>query len=85
MRRPEAAAPGSEAPLTPPAMAGLARFVATDKGDFIGRDAFLSAQAAGPPQHLVLLQVESPDAGSPLHAIGEPIGNGHVRDGTHRR
>jgi len=59
-------------------MAGLARFVATDKGDFIGRDAFLSAQAAGPPQHLVLLQVESPDADAtgyePIHRAGQRIG-----------
>ena len=59
-------------------MAGLARFVATDKGDFIGRDAFLSAQAAGPPQHLVLLQVESPDADAtgyePIHREGRRIG-----------
>jgi dimethylglycine dehydrogenase len=45
-----------------PAMAGLERFVATDKADFIGREAFLAAQGAGPSQRLVLLQVESPDA-----------------------
>jgi dimethylglycine dehydrogenase len=61
-----------------PAMAGLERFVAADKGDFIGRDAFLAAQAAGPAAKLVLLQVESPDADAtgyePIHLDGKRIG-----------
>jgi dimethylglycine dehydrogenase len=61
-----------------PAMAGLERFVATDKGDFIGRDAFLAAQAAGPEMRLVLLQVDAPDADAtgyePIHREGQRIG-----------
>ena len=61
-----------------PAMAGLERFVAADKGDFIGRDAFLAAQAAGPAMKLVLLQVESPEADAtgyePIHHDGKRIG-----------
>jgi dimethylglycine dehydrogenase len=62
-----------------PAMAGLDRFVAADKGDFIGRDAYLAAQAAGPPQQqLVLLQIESPEADAtgyePIHHGGRRIG-----------
>jgi dimethylglycine dehydrogenase len=61
-----------------PAMAGLERFVATDKGDFIGREAFLAAQTAGPGMKLVLLQVESPDADAtgyePIHREGQRIG-----------
>jgi dimethylglycine dehydrogenase len=61
-----------------PAMAGLERFVAADKGDFIGRDAFLAAQAAGPGMKLVLLQVESPEADAtgyePIHHGGKRVG-----------
>jgi dimethylglycine dehydrogenase len=61
-----------------PAMAGLERFVAADKGDFIGRDAFLAAQAAGPTMKLVLLQVESPEADATGY---EPIHHGDKRIG----
>jgi dimethylglycine dehydrogenase len=61
-----------------PAMAGLERFVAADKGDFIGRTAFLAAQAAGPAMKLVLLQVDSPDADAtgyePVHLGDHRIG-----------
>ena len=61
-----------------PAMAGLERFIATDKGDFIGREAFLAAQTADPGMKLVLLQVESPDADAtgyePIHREGQRIG-----------
>ena len=61
-----------------PAMAGLERFVAADKGDFIGRDAFLAAQAAGPEMRLVLLQVDAPDADAtgyePIHREDQRIG-----------
>ncbi|HEX7373851.1 MAG TPA: FAD-dependent oxidoreductase, partial [Steroidobacteraceae bacterium] len=45
-----------------PAMSGLDRFVAPDKGDFIGRAAFMTEQRTGPPQRLVLLEIDSPDA-----------------------
>ncbi len=44
------------------AMAGLDRFVAFDKGEFIGRAAALAERATGPAQRLVLLAVDSPDA-----------------------
>ena len=61
-----------------PVMAGLERFVAAAKGDFIGREAFLVAQAAGPGMKLVLLQVESPEADAtgyePIHREGQRIG-----------
>jgi len=45
-----------------PAMAGLDRFIAFDKGEFIGRQAALEERARGPTQRLVLLAVDSPDA-----------------------
>ena len=44
------------------AMAGLERYIAFDKGDFIGRAAALAERAAGPSQRLVLLAVDSNDA-----------------------
>jgi dimethylglycine dehydrogenase len=44
------------------AMAGLERYIAFDKGEFIGRDAALAERASGPKQRLVLLSVESDDA-----------------------
>jgi dimethylglycine dehydrogenase len=61
-----------------PAMAGLERFVAADKDDFIGRAAFLAARAAGPEMKLVLLQVESPEADASGY---EPIHHGDQRVG----
>ena len=61
-----------------PDMAGLGLFVAPDKGDFIGRAAYLAAQAAGPDMKLVLLQVESPDADATGY---EPIYGGERRIG----
>jgi dimethylglycine dehydrogenase len=45
-----------------PAMCGLDRFVAFDKGDFIGRDAALRERGTGPRRSLVLLQVDAADA-----------------------
>ena len=45
-----------------PAMSGLDRFVAFDKGEFIGRDAALAERAAGPSQRLVLLAIDAADA-----------------------
>jgi dimethylglycine dehydrogenase len=44
------------------AMAGLDRFIAFDKGEFIGRAAALAERTAGPAQRLVLLAVDSADA-----------------------
>jgi len=45
-----------------PRMSGLDRFVAYDKGDFIGREAALSDRASVPDRRLRLLAVESPEA-----------------------
>lgn len=44
-----------------PAMCGLDRFVALDKGAFIGRDAVLRDRETGPARRLVLLRVEAAD------------------------
>ena len=61
-----------------PAMSGLDRFIAFDKGDFIGRAAALEERKRGPAQRLVLLAVESPDADvtgfEPVFCDGKPIG-----------
>ncbi len=57
-------------PIYTPWEAGLDRFVAADKTDFIGRDALLAARDAGPRQQLVTLVVDADDA----DAVGdEPI------------
>ncbi|MGO9716937.1 MAG: GcvT family protein [Steroidobacteraceae bacterium] len=45
-----------------PAMSGLDRFVAFDKGEFIGRNAALADRDAGPAQRLVLLAIDAVDA-----------------------
>jgi dimethylglycine dehydrogenase len=45
-----------------PAMSGLDRFIAFDKGEFIGRDAALAERAAGPSQRLVMLAIDALDA-----------------------
>jgi dimethylglycine dehydrogenase len=45
-----------------PAMSGLDRFIAFDKGDFIGRTAALNERDAGPDQRLVLLGIDAIDA-----------------------
>ena len=61
-----------------PAMAGLDRFIAFDKGEFIGRAAALEERQRGPTQRLVLLAVESPDADvtgfEPVSCDGQRIG-----------
>jgi len=44
------------------AMCGLERYIAFDKGEFIGRAAALAERAAGPAQRLVLLELDSADA-----------------------
>jgi dimethylglycine dehydrogenase len=61
-----------------PAMAGLDRFVAAGKGVFIGRDAYIAAQAAPPPMRLVLLQLDSPEADATGY---EPVHRGDRRIG----
>ncbi len=45
-----------------PGMSGLDRFVAFDKGPFVGRDAALRERASGAPRRLVLLEVDAGDA-----------------------
>ena len=45
-----------------PGMSGLDRFVALDKGDFIGREAALRERDEGVTQQLVLLEVDAADA-----------------------
>jgi dimethylglycine dehydrogenase len=61
-----------------PRMCGLDRFVAADKGDFIGREAYAAARHETPPQQLVLLQIDSPEADAtgyePIHHDGRQVG-----------
>ena len=45
-----------------PAMSGLDRFVAFDKGDFVGAEAARRARDEGPARRLVLLEVDATDA-----------------------
>jgi dimethylglycine dehydrogenase len=45
-----------------PGMSGLERFIAFDKGDFIGREAALAEREEGPKQRLVLLEVDADHA-----------------------
>ena len=61
-----------------PAMCGLDHHVAPNKGDFVGRDAFVAAAGDTPPQRLVLLSVDATDA----DAVGfEPVWLGDRRVG----
>jgi dimethylglycine dehydrogenase len=59
-------------------MSGLERFIAFDKGDFIGRAAALEERARGPAQRLMLLAVDSPDADvtgyEPVHLGDRTVG-----------
>lgn len=61
-----------------PAMAGLDRFVAYDKPEFIGRDAVLREREHGPSQRLVLLEVDGTDADAngfePVWSTGRRVG-----------
>jgi dimethylglycine dehydrogenase len=43
-------------------MSGLDRFVAFDKGDFVGREAALREREEGPSRRLVLLEIDAADA-----------------------
>ncbi|MDE0202658.1 MAG: aminomethyltransferase family protein, partial [Rhodospirillaceae bacterium] len=53
--------------------AGLDRFVALDKGDFVGRKALVAQREAGVPQDFVTLELEADDA--------DPWGNEPIYDG----
>jgi dimethylglycine dehydrogenase len=61
-----------------PAMCGLDRYVAFDKGDFVGRDAALKARDAAPTERLVLLALEAGDADvtgyEPVQHAGRRVG-----------
>jgi dimethylglycine dehydrogenase len=61
-----------------PLEAGLERFVAFDKGDFVGRDALLRQREEGLRRTLACLTVETTDAdphgNEPVRADGTPIG-----------
>ena len=61
-----------------PAESGLSRFVAYDKGDFIGRDAALRDREAPPGRRLVLLEVDALDAEANYL---EPVWSGDERVG----
>jgi dimethylglycine dehydrogenase len=61
-----------------PAESGLARFVAYDKPDFIGREAALRDRDAPPRRRLRLLEVEAHDADASFY---EPIWAGEHRVG----
>ena len=60
-----------------PGMSGLDRFVAFDKGDFVGREAALREREAGPSRRLVLLEVDAGDGPDAADALGdEPVWRG---------
>src|SRR6185437_16186558 len=60
-----------------PDEAGLSRFVRTDKGDFVGRDAVIEARGRPPKRRLTLLAVDSTDpdpvGGEPVFLDGKPV------------
>ena len=66
-----------------PLEAGLERFVAFDKGDFVGREALERQRAEGLRRTLACLTVETDDAdphgNEPVRAAGTPVG--YVADG----
>ena len=57
---------------------GLDRFVKLEKGAFIGREALMARQAAGPRKRLVTLEIDSTDApahsGASLMRAGRVVG-----------
>ncbi len=61
-----------------PAMCGLDRYVAYDKGEFVGREAALRDREAGPARRLVMLRVRAADAdataGDPIRLDGRLVG-----------
>jgi dimethylglycine dehydrogenase len=61
-----------------PGMSGLDRFIAFDKGEFIGREAALRERETGAAQRLVLLQIDATDADAtgfePVRADGRRVG-----------
>ena len=73
------------APSYTPAMSGLDKFIAWDKGEFIGRAAALQERGKTPDQRLVLLSIASQDADvlgrEPVFSAGERVG--FVTSGTY--
>ena len=65
-------------PIYGPAEAGLSRFVALDKGDFIGSDAASREREAGHARRLVTLVVDAADADvvgdEPIWHEGQVVG-----------
>jgi dimethylglycine dehydrogenase len=59
-------------------MSGLDRFIAFDKGEFIGREAALRERETGAAQRLVLLRIDATDADAtgfePVRADGRRVG-----------
>ena len=65
-------------PIYGPAEAGLSRFVALDKGEFVGREAAVREREEGPPRKLVTMVVDADDADvvgdEPVWHDGEVVG-----------
>jgi dimethylglycine dehydrogenase len=65
-------------PIYGPLEAGLDRFIALEKGDFVGRDAVLREREHGPQRRLVTLIVDDDGADAigdePVFCDGEPVG-----------
>lgn len=61
-----------------PKITGLARFVAADKGDFVGREAFVADSARPPSRVLATLEVDATDADASGY---EPVWNRERRVG----
>jgi dimethylglycine dehydrogenase len=61
-----------------PGETGMDRWIAWDKGDFIGRAAALAERAAGPRRRVVTLEVDAPDADAsgfePVWHAGAKVG-----------
>jgi glycine cleavage system aminomethyltransferase T len=63
-------------PLDTPLEAGLERFVAWDKGDFIGREALLRQRDAGPERRLACLTIDLDPDEDLFPRGGEPVWDG---------
>jgi 4-methylaminobutanoate oxidase (formaldehyde-forming) len=63
-------------PLDSPLEAGLERFVAFDKGDFVGRDALLRQREQGPERRLACLTIELLADDDLFPRGGEPVFDG---------
>ncbi len=61
-----------------PDESGLGRFIAADKGDFIGKDALLTQRQQGPREQIAIFAIDVADAdaysGEPIYCNGELAG-----------